>query len=118
MEEFTKEKCEKFGFFTNTPEDRKDKVVKAINLATEAIIQNMMHTDNQFETMPIPVIIKIVSVVDVPDEDIPRLYNEIRTKSKDYILKDFRLAEGISMNYEAKFMVDIAEEKINHYKNK
>jgi hypothetical protein len=119
MEGFTKEHCEELGFFTNTPEDRKDKVVLAINLAIEALIANMLVSDdNQFETMPIPVIIRIVSAVDVPDEDIPRLYHEIRTTGKKHIVDDFVACEGMPMDYESKFMVEIAEEKINYYKNK
>ncbi len=96
---FTKEKFEAVGVLVNTPEDRKDKVVKAINLANEAMIEDMAHTTNNlFDTMSIPIIIKIVNVVDVPDEDILRLYNEIRIKSKT--------------------LDEIVEEKINYYKNK
>jgi len=119
MEEFTREKCEAVGILINTPEDRKDKVVKAINLAIEAILENMIHSDDhRFETTPIPVIIRIVGTVDVPDEDIKLLYNEILLNGKDHILNDFILAEGFPMDYESKYMVEIAEEKINYYKNK
>ena len=118
MEGFTKESCQELGFFNNTPEDRKDAVVKAINLAIAALIEDMAHTNNQFETMPIPVIIRIVSAVDVPDEDIPRLYHEIRTKGKKHIIDDFVKCEGMPMDYESKYMVEIAEEKINYYKTK
>jgi hypothetical protein len=120
FKEYTREKWEDIGLLSSTPEDRKDKVAHALNVAVKAMIENVVHSDNtQFETIPIPVIIGIVNAVDVSDEDISRMCYEIRMSYIEHDFdKDKAEHEHINLDYEAMFLCKIIEEKINYYKNK
>lgn len=120
MDEYTREKWEDIGILKNIPEDRKDKVVNALNIATNAMKVNTIHTDVMSdETVPIPVIMKIVCAVDVPDEDIPRLYNEILREYNGHDFeKDKASYDYLIMDYEAMFLSKFADFKIEQYKQK
>ena len=81
------------------------------NLVHAGIIPN--------ETLPIPVIMKIVSAVDVPDEDIPRLYNEIlREYNGHNFEQDKADCEYMRIDYEAMFLSKFADFKIQQLKQK
>jgi len=120
FKEYTREKWEEIGLLSSTPEDRKDKVAHALNVAVISMIENRIHSDDtQFETIPVPVITGIINVVDVPNEDISRMCYEIRTRYAEHNFnKDKAECEYMNLDYEAMFLCKIIEEKINYYKNK
>jgi len=116
MEEFegyTREKWEEIGLLESTPEDRKDKVVNALNILMKTVEINQIHSDDtQFETIPFPVVIRIISAVDVEEVEIPRLYHEIRTAFKKFN------TQGMNLDYETEFAYDYANKKIEELKQK
>jgi hypothetical protein len=113
-----KKEWESLGLLSSTPEDRKDKVVNAINIAIDAMIEDATYIgDIQFETIPVPVIIKIVNTVDVPDEEIPRICHEVCKAFKEFDINKEKINNnGIDMDYEAKFLCDFADLKIDQIK--
>ena len=120
MEAYTREKWEEIGLLSGIPEDRKDNVVNALNVAVKGMTENLVHDGRvQNETIPIPVIMRIVSTVDVPDEDILRLYNEILEEyNKHDFEKDKANCEYMDIDYEAMFLSKFADMKIEQYKQK
>jgi hypothetical protein len=117
MEAYTREKWEEIGLLSGIPEDRKDNVVNALNVAVKGMTENLGRVQN--ETIPIPVIMKIVRTVDVPDEDIPRLCNEILEEyNKHDFEKDKANADYMNIDYEAMFLSKFADMKIEQYKQK
>lgn len=103
-------------------EERKEKVMNALNLCFDAIIENGFHSNEyrQGETASIiSIIMKIVEIVDVPDDDIPRLFHELFYKYKNHDFnEDKKNHDYISMDYEAMFMCELADLKIFEYKQK
>lgn len=125
MEEFkdyTRKDWERIGFLEDTPEERKDNVANVLNILMKTVIENQIHSDDtQFETMPFPVVIRIVNAVDVPDEDISRLYHEICMAFKKFstpenLAKVYGEHEGMNLDYETEFAYDYANRKIEQYK--
>jgi hypothetical protein len=119
FKEYSKAKWEEIGLLEATPEDRKDKVVHALNLILKAIIENTIHSDEgMFETMSVPIVVRIINAVDVPDEDISRLAYRIREEFKKFSsthdLSEFHL----NIDYEAMFSCEFADQLITEYKNK
>ena len=121
---YTRQKWERIGFLEDTPEDRKDKVANVLNILMKTVIENQTHSDDtQFEVIPFPVIIRIVNAVDVPDEEISRLYNEMRQAFKKFstpenLAKVYGMHEGMNLDYETEFAYDYANKKIEEYKQK
>ena len=91
-----------------------------MNIMVDAMIQNIVHVGIvKNETIPVPIIVKIISAVDVADEDIPRLYSEILTEYNNHDFeKDRADCDYIAMDYQAMFLSKFADFKIEQYKNK
>lgn len=115
MKKKTKKEWEEIGLLSNIPEDRKDKVVNALNLIVDAMVGDIV----EVETRPVPVIMRIVCEVDVPNEDIPRLFNEILGEYNNHDFeKDKAEHEHMNLDYESMFLTKIADMKIKEYKQK
>jgi hypothetical protein len=113
MEEFkgyTREKWEEFGLFESTPEDRKDKAVRALNLAVNWINNNAINSDSQLSTLPVTIILLIVNKVDVTDEEVLNICKEVRPAIEAY---DFDKFFGISqLGLECEFMDEFTKHQI------
>lgn len=117
MKQYSKEKYEELGMLIGVPENRKDRVVNAINI----IINQLGEVEEYAVTLgaPIAAIMRIVIDVDVSDKDILLLYDEILAQFKSHDFEQDRAdCDYYGMDYEAMFLVKLAEFKIKEIKEK
>lgn len=81
----TKEEWEAIGVLELTPEDRKDKLVHALNIAVKWLIDFPTNTDapsDYVETIVPSIIIKIINEVDATDEEVINICKEFNSNHK------------------------------------
>ena len=114
MEEVQLPNWEELGLLSETPDDRKDKVKHALDITMHAMVENEIIThDGQYQTLVFPIMIKIVSKVDVPDDDIPRICNEARKEYKEFISQ-----LEMCIDNDMEFAWHYIRRKIEEYQNK
>lgn len=110
MEEYTREKWEEIGISESIPEDRKDKAVRALNIALKWIHDNSINSDDEIETLPLSIILLIIKKVDISDEEVLNICKEVRPAVEAY---DFSRFNGISqLGLECEFMHEFSELRI------
>ncbi|MFA5207114.1 MAG: hypothetical protein WC428_00290 [Candidatus Paceibacterota bacterium] len=112
----TKEEWEAIGILSITFEDRKDKVVNALNIGVQWLIGLPISTNvNDYrESIVLPVIVKIANEVDVSEEEVLTICKEIYTGFK--IFDPSTLPNSIDP--EAEFVRAFCVSKINQLNSK
>jgi hypothetical protein len=83
----TKEEWEKIGVLELTPEDRKDKVVNALNIAVKWLIEFPINIDTtaDYINVIVPVVIvRIANNVDISEDEVLMICKEINIAYKNF----------------------------------
>ena len=104
------------GLLEGTPEDRKQKAVDALNVATNWLSRLKDNSDEdtgELETITLPVVLRIVNQVDLTEVEVKETCKELRQQWTKFDRTRF---PG-NIDPEAAFCKSFAEMKINQYKN-
>mgnify|MGYP001327103479 CR=1 FL=1 len=119
--EFNTKQWEAIGLLEGISEDRKDVVAHALTVAFNWVDKkhNEQNQDKfQHEILPIEVIHRIAKVIDLTDEEILKICEEINPARDGYDFNKFNYVGGNTIDYEAEFIAEFCDEKIEQYKNK
>ena len=117
MENYSREKWEMLGLLEGTPEDRKQKAVDALNIATNWLSRLQENSDEdtgKIETITLPIILRIVNQVDLTEVEVKETCKELRQQWENCDMT--RYAKLVDP--EAAFCKAFAEMKISQYENK
>lgn len=127
------EQWEKIGILANTPVERKEKVAKILDYALEFLINlidinatttitrqsdGMTLTSKDFERIEIifiPIILRIVNVVDISKEDVRKIYGHIQFDFFDY-MKD--VDKNSTTDWELHYVEMYADKAIHQFQEK
>jgi len=117
--EFTTEQWEKIGLLEGISEDRKDVVAHALTVAFNWIDKRHDEQNEiQHEVLPIEVIHRIARTIDLTDEEILKICEEVHPARDGYDFNKFNYVGGNTIDYEAEFIAEFCDEKIEQYKQK
>jgi hypothetical protein len=117
MENYSKEKWEAIGLLEGTPEDRKQKAVDALNIATNWLSRLKDNSDEdtgELETITLPIVLRIILQVDLSEIEVKETCKELRQQWEKFDRTRF---PG-NIDPEAAFCRAFAEMKIGQHKNK
>ena len=129
----TKEEWETTGILESTPEDRKDKVVNALNIGVKWIIESDYVKDdidfidwvgdtNNINTMVPVVIVKILNKIDVTDEEILTICKEVNSARRNFdsatLLNSTDSYKELGIDLNAEFFRNFCDAKVNQLKLK
>ena len=117
MENYSREKWEMLGLLENTPEDRKQKAVDALNIAINWLTELKINSDEdigELETITLPIILRIVNQVDLTEVEVKETCKELRQQWENCDMTRYRKI----IDPEAAVCKAFAEMKISQYKNK
>jgi len=118
--EYTKEKWEEIGLLIGTPEDRKDKAVRVLNIGLKHLLDKQAKEKNDdthrpFETMGIPILIRIVREVNLSDDEVVEILDDMEPAIERY---DFNKFGGYAfIDTEMEFCHEYSTNKIEQLKN-
>jgi len=114
--EWNRKKWEEIGVLVGIPEYRKDIVAYAMTVAFNWIEQNM--SGCQHEVLPIEVVNRIARTIDLTDEQILEICKEVHPAHDGYDFNKFNYVGGNTIDYEAEFVGEFCDKKIEQLKNR
>lgn len=135
MGKYSVEKWENIGILANTPEERKERVVDILNFALDFMLNEMPNTVTvkrildgvtvystiysddlvKLDMIFIPIILRIVNVVDIRNKDVVNMYNHIRFDFFDY-MKD--LDKNSTTDWELHYVDMYSQKMIRQFQEK
>ncbi len=116
MKEYSREKWEGIGLLETIPEERKDRVVRVLNIVLKKLLDNETDEHKSMETISFPIFLRIVKEVDVSDEEVIKILGEIEPAVENY---DFNKFGGfIHIDTEMEFVHEFSEKKLEELKNR
>jgi len=114
---YSRKKWEEIGLLETTPEDRKDATAKVLNIALKYLLdkeEKNVQTPRPFETLGIPVLVRIMREVNLSDDEVIRILDDIEPAIKAY---DFNKFNGVPIDLEMEFVAEYSEKELEKLKN-
>ena len=116
---YSRKKWEEIGLLETTPEDRKDATAKVLNIALKYLLdkeeeEKNVQTPRPFETLGIPVLVRIMREVNLSDDEVITILDEMEPAMKAY---DFSKFNGYPIDVEMEFCHEYSTNKLEQLKN-